>query len=499
VKEPWYCGVDGEQYGPYTWEQMLAMGAEGRLVPETFVRRESDRQWYSAAQVPGLLSRKAPVAVVAPSPAGGTSPGSASAGSPIPVGKVVVPGTSHAEPPIVVVAPPPTAVRSASMPTKSREPATESPAAAEPRPNSPYLLVGILAGTALAVMVLGGGIVATVWWLRAEVSVAKSQASSAAQVAIEDEVNPAGESTATGERAIAAESTAASESEDKSPQPAQVAALSSRDLAAARKTIAQQGRWTDAQRFGRYRAGSIDVHLVGIWLAADEAGTWVEPILPDRADGGGNEAGASGTGPAKYVFVELRFFNNGAVPQKFTSWNEAELTDAILANEDGAILPLVPSAQTPTARRLAETRILPGEAIHDRVVFAAPAAPFEKLKLVLAMSAHAESLKGHLALDVPVEYLFRRPAASSAPPAATVPFTARQVPADPAGAGLIATPVIAAAGDPEASAPAEAARAEAAPAAAPAKKKGPPSKEELNKLFEEFDKPAAADPKTSDE
>jgi hypothetical protein len=166
----------------------------------------------------------------------------------------------------------------------------------------------------------------------------------------------------------------------------------------------------------------------------------------------------------------------------------------VLAHEDGSILPLVPVAQTPDARRQGETRILPGEAIHDLVVFEAPAAPFEKLKLALAKSALAESLKGHLALEVPVEYLFRRPSGSSAPPAVSAPITARQMPADPGGIKVSESPAISAADDPAAGPPIE-----SAPAAVPAKKKGPPSKEDLNKFLEEFDKPAAKDPQAPDE
>jgi len=55
VKSHWYCGVDGQQYGPFTWEQLRAMAAEGRIVTDSFVRRDVDQQWFQAAQVPGLL------------------------------------------------------------------------------------------------------------------------------------------------------------------------------------------------------------------------------------------------------------------------------------------------------------------------------------------------------------------------------------------------------------------------------------------------------------
>ncbi|MCU0879027.1 MAG: hypothetical protein MUF06_14685, partial [Pirellulaceae bacterium] len=92
----------------------------------------------------------------------------------------------------------------------------------------------------------------------------------------------------------------------------------------------------------------------------------------------------------------------------------------------------------------------------------------------------------------------RRPAASSAPAAPSAPITARQMPADPGGAGLSEPPAITAAitsaNDPAADPPSE-----PAPVAATAKKNSPPSKEELNKLFEEFDKPAAGNAEAPDE
>ena len=59
MKNQWYCGVEGQQYGPFTWEQLRAMAAEGRIIAESFVRRDVDQQWFQAAQVPGLLPKAA--------------------------------------------------------------------------------------------------------------------------------------------------------------------------------------------------------------------------------------------------------------------------------------------------------------------------------------------------------------------------------------------------------------------------------------------------------
>lgn len=60
----WLCYVNGQEYGPYTWPQLVQMAAAGNVVPSTNVRRNFDSQWYLAEHVPGLFS--APGAPVAP-------------------------------------------------------------------------------------------------------------------------------------------------------------------------------------------------------------------------------------------------------------------------------------------------------------------------------------------------------------------------------------------------------------------------------------------------
>ena len=55
MKDHWYCQVDGEQFGPFAWDQMRAMAAEGRLMAESQVRREVDQRWSAAGKIPGLL------------------------------------------------------------------------------------------------------------------------------------------------------------------------------------------------------------------------------------------------------------------------------------------------------------------------------------------------------------------------------------------------------------------------------------------------------------
>lgn len=52
----WLCYVNGQEYGPYTWPQLVQMAAAGNVTPQTHVRRNFDSQWYLAEQVPGLFS-----------------------------------------------------------------------------------------------------------------------------------------------------------------------------------------------------------------------------------------------------------------------------------------------------------------------------------------------------------------------------------------------------------------------------------------------------------
>src|SRR5262245_5540331 len=54
------ANVGGEEYGPFTWDQMLQMAAEGRVTPELPVRKASESQWSTAAAIPGLLGGSKP-------------------------------------------------------------------------------------------------------------------------------------------------------------------------------------------------------------------------------------------------------------------------------------------------------------------------------------------------------------------------------------------------------------------------------------------------------
>ncbi|SFH94427.1 Uncharacterized membrane protein YckC, RDD family [Tindallia magadiensis] len=55
----WYLAKKGQQYGPYTWEQMIQFAGEGRISPEDYVRHHQMNEWKPAAEIEGLIHRQA--------------------------------------------------------------------------------------------------------------------------------------------------------------------------------------------------------------------------------------------------------------------------------------------------------------------------------------------------------------------------------------------------------------------------------------------------------
>ena len=52
----WYVRVDGEQYGPYTSEQLKMYASEGHVTRDSEVRRGTDGRWVIASQVKGMFA-----------------------------------------------------------------------------------------------------------------------------------------------------------------------------------------------------------------------------------------------------------------------------------------------------------------------------------------------------------------------------------------------------------------------------------------------------------
>jgi hypothetical protein len=482
VKDQWYCGVDGQQYGPYTWDQLRAMAAEGRIVPATYVRREIDEQWVSAARIPGLLARGKPVAKpAAPAAANGSSPsGGSGTSKKLKAAKpIVVTATPAAAPPVsgsvvpvgqpvpaapVVVPIAPVASGAPLGFAINTDPATKAPAAGddelEPRKKgSPLVLVGVLGGAALAVAIVGIGLVAWTW---SQSPVTETDGLAATEPAGEFEDAEAGSAA----NSKGNQGSSAVKLTDR-------AATSGQSAAAAKKVLAAQARWGNVERYS-IKINDVHLKVTGVWLAADESGTWVEPKLPDAP---ASAPAADSAAPGKFLFVEVRLFNGGGVPRKFRSWNASDSLAAVMADDEGDVLTPVPAAQTPGVPRLSSLRLLPNQAVNDTLVFEAPDDPFETLRLAISRSALAESMRGYIAFEVPVDVLFRKRDQA----AADEPMLAAD-PSPPPGEVAGGTALAGAGGGGDAKMPAKTGK--------------PPSVADLNKQFEELDKATkAGDPK----
>ncbi len=66
MSDQWHLLQDGQQYGPYSGEQLVQFAQEGRIVRESLVWTEGLENWVSAAVVEGLFPPVPVVAAAAP-------------------------------------------------------------------------------------------------------------------------------------------------------------------------------------------------------------------------------------------------------------------------------------------------------------------------------------------------------------------------------------------------------------------------------------------------
>jgi hypothetical protein len=487
VKNQWYCDVDGQQYGPFTWEQMRAMADEGRLVAGSRVRREGDGQWFVAGQIPGLLKKKPPAAgpTKASPPAsrpaaGGSSAklgarpnksGSSSSIHVTPASRPAAAGAGQsklrrarataASPPPVSGTPPAsqTAVRAAgpALPVVSvaAHPVAQAPASGDAiqyAKSGPSILMiaGIVAGVLLLVGVAGVGLLA--WGFmqakrtaegQIQATLAEAAAELEADLASAEGNPPSATPTATAAAAATTLASAAANRVDASP------ALAGRFKA--------QARWLDVTQIRGVVLGKVRLRVARTWLASDAAGT---PVVPTLQGAAAEHAAAIAT-EAKYVFVELHIDNEAPVPRKYTSWNTGGPRSVALADQTNAILDVVPPSTTPTITRLADVTLPPGQSVSDMLVFSAPAGAIETLHLLLEKKLLAEGARDYFAFEIPLEALMEPQGGTAA---ATMPAVA---------GGAEAAAAIAAQGE---------------SAAMPEGR--PPTKEELDRQFQAIEREA---------
>jgi hypothetical protein len=409
VKAEWIASVNGQEYGPYTWDQMLQMMAEGRVLPDSLVRRASDKQWFKASQIPGLLksapSRTHDSSVVRT--AGGNASGKSAVSSstqlkrakplvatpppPAPASaaaprSTLLPG---ATPPVVVVTPP--AAVSAKMPTAQDD-------EDQPRRSSPAVMIGICVGSAAAMALVGVVIVAVVWSRSASMS-ARDAGAARANLEVAPTSHESNPALSPADSAPANARPQAKAAEQKKPA----------DSASERQKLLKSiVTWRSLATLRAFGVGNAQLQIARVWLA-DETGKQV-----------------AAAADAKYVCVEVAITNKVASPLKYRGWNTSGSTGAILADDKLNVLPLVPVQTTPALARITSASIPGNSTTTDILVFEAPRAEFESLHLVLPYKVFYNNVRTpHAALELTPDVIGRDlttplAAGSSAPAPATL-------------------------------------------------------------------------------
>lgn len=359
----WLANVNGQEYGPYTWKQMLQMAAEGRVPADLPVKRVSDKKWFTAKQVPGLVRPAKPVA-----PAANPAPGRAAKDdSKLKRAKPLAAAANSVAPPPPSPPPPPPpptaqagalglpvivadARRAATSPSAATQPAVHVPR----RRTSRLMLVGVLGSVAAAVLVAGGAVIWMVW-LGGGAAALSDQVVAAAQQKAES-----------GKRAsrAPASSTSSGEAPDEKTEEASGSGPTKAELAAQAKTVKSISTWQSMAGVKSFGVSNASLHVTRVW----------------RTESAGEKDKKSG-GP--YICVEVSIRNKSRSPLRYKGWNSYAESGAILADESNAVLPLVPVEKTPDLTRLTRTSIPGGGAVTELLVFDAPASEDEVLHLVL--------------------------------------------------------------------------------------------------------------------
>ena len=426
--------VGGEEYGPFTWDQMLQMSAEGRVTPELPIRKASDSQWSTAADIPGLLGgpkSAAPAPKPAPKPA--ARPAAPSAAS-TPAGKSTVkkakplarPPSGRPVPPVVTTpqnipagipvgapvgtpaAAPPVAASSAlgafnfdlgaapggkprSVKKSALDDDDEDDVVTKKTSRAP-LILGVLGGvTVLVAVIVGLTIYITMFRGGKEEQLVATNASDETKAA---KVKP-------GERnpgQVAPEGEAETSAKRANKNDAKDAKVDDAALQTALKSIRD---WKNAATLKTIVIGNAKISIGRIWLGGDaggkEAGRATEPPA-EAAEVAKDGAPAAAATPAeggsdKFVCVEVIIANKAGAPLKYKGWNIAKSKVPFMADDQDRILKLVPASQTPGVARLTKADVPGGGAISEILVFQAPAEGFEKLRLVLPQNVFYDNTK----------------------------------------------------------------------------------------------------------
>ena len=458
------ANVGGEEYGPFTWDQMLQMAAEGRVTPELPIRKVSDSQWSTAAAIPGLLGGAKPAAQKAAAPSAAAPAAKSAIKKAKPLAR---PPVSRPAPPVVnapqnipvgvpagipVGAPVGVAVGSPASSSsgafnfdlnaapsgkqrtvkKSVLDDEDSPAIKK-KGNTPLLIGALGGGAALVAIIVGITVYITMFRGGKEEKVVATNTSTETEGTDEEgaesnpgETNPEGEADSGSKKAAAAKTKAAKGTKATTPD-------AKSPPKSDQKAIVEGIReWKNIVTLKSVGIGNARVAISRVWLAADATGKRADvsavaaekpaEAAPAAEEGKKGDAPVEGataaSGKAKFVFVEIAISNKAGAPIKYKGWNNPGVGAAILADDQNNIFPLVPKTETSGVQRLGAADVPGGGGITETLVFEAPSGSFDALHLVLPQVVFYPSMKGkQFALEITPDVL----ANEGGPPVAVPP------------------------------------------------------------------------------
>jgi hypothetical protein len=345
----WLCYVEGQEYGPYTWPQLVQMAAAGNIIPTSYVRRHHDSQWYTADQVPGLFGPAVPVSPKHAARPAGAPPSPAASGAMKKVSttktaiRTATPQT-HSPPPAdtrsATLTPPegmpelPPAIpqelprgRVASKPAAAQQQpvATQSPTAGKPgwipvvkeaapgqvsasplsfpatakttgevapakKPDKSKTMVLALGGAIAGVALIG--IIAVVWKMNQKPPAIKEVVTATPVEIPTTEVDPLSAIEANPTDAATAPATTAASATKKGTAPAATTGLETKPAAAPSDAAAvllvkSVKQWKPIEEFGKIGVvPGLTCTKIDAWLAADATGRRVNVKLQTNAAAG---------------------------------------------------------------------------------------------------------------------------------------------------------------------------------------------------------------------
>lgn len=403
----WFCKVGDRQFGPLPMQRIKFMAARGQIDGASLVRCGATGAWLPASQFPGILppaSNGARASPLAPPPAALKTPpplpGAARQASSVSAEPEAPPIAVPLPAPPVASAPP---VVASALPPSS-EPAPPLDAAQGP---SSALLLTIVGGAAAVVLLAVGVVGAVVYWQYLTTpSVATrldSDSDNRPSEANPDEAEP--------------------DAVDNKPEP--VIFLTDEE---AVQSI-DEWRKTSIRIVSKNSEPKFSLQILGASLGADlvpheppvatapvakpvrdqvldlkELGVTrrrtdargrilddVEPSQPSSAAPSSAAGSASADAPPKYVFVQLQLVNLDHEQElNYSGWNSEtpppDRPRAVLVDSAGCSCRLLSVSEAPAPGRLSSVNIAAHESVTDLLVFAAPAEPYDYVRLVLPWS-----------------------------------------------------------------------------------------------------------------